>query len=141
MKSRIVMALLLFCISSAGVAEGLSSIENARKVADEAMNKFGREEFKPGYDSLKPYWPLPMVEIDNLINQTKTQWPLVQQRFGESLGTEFVKEEKGGDSFVRFTYLQKFDNHAVRWLFVFYKPKEEWLINGVTFDDQIGKLF
>lgn len=135
------MALFLLFIFSTVVADGLSSIENARAVADEAMSKFGREEFEPGYDSLKPYWPLPVVEIDNLISQTKTQWPLVQQRFGKSLGTEFVKVEKGGNSFVRFTYLQKFEKHAIRWLFVFYKPREEWVINGVTFDDQVGKLF
>ena len=141
MRKRIALALLLLCIPIAAVADGLSSIANARAVADATMEKFGLEEFERGYESLKPYWPLPIVEIDNLSNQTRTQWPLVQQRFGKSLGTEFIKEEKVGEAFVRFTYIQKFERHAVRWLFVFYKPKSEWLINGVTFDDQIGRLF
>ncbi len=105
------------------------------------MAAFGREDFDSGYGLLKPYWPIPVVEIDNVINQTKIQWPIVQQRFGKPIGSEFVKEEKAGASFVRLTYLQKFEKHAVRWLFVFYKPKEEWLINTVTFDDQVGRLF
>ena len=141
MKKWIVFAFVLFANSYSVLADGLASVSDARAVADKAAAKFGNEEFESGYEGLKPYWPLPLVEIDNLTNQTKTQWPLVQQRFGKSLGTEFVKEESAGDSFVRFTYLQKFEKHAIRWLFTFYKPKEEWLINGVTFDDQVSLLF
>ena len=141
MKRRTTLALLLLCIPYVALSGGIPSIVDARAIADNAMESFGREEFDPGYEGLKPYWPLPVAEIDNLINQTLTQWPLVQQRFGKSLGTEFVKEEKGGESFVRFTYLQKFEKHAIRWLFIFYRPKNEWVINGVTYDDQVSQLF
>jgi hypothetical protein len=94
-----------------------------------------------GYETLKPYWPLASVEIDNLANQTNTQWPMVKQRFGTSIATEFIKETKAGDSLARFVYLQKFQNHAIRWVFTFYKPKDRWIINGVSFDDRLDLLF
>ena len=123
------------------ITQGLPDIETALALSLSAMEQFGAEDIATGYNILKPYWPLPMVEIDNLANQTATQWPVVQQRFGRSLGIEFVKKENVGESFVRFTHVQKFEKHALRWIFTFYRPGEHWVINSVTFDDQIDLLF
>jgi hypothetical protein len=138
MISITILLLTLPCIVS---GEGFSSLNNAREITDKAMGYFKLDKISEGYSVLKPYWPLPSVEIDNLINKTTTQWPMVKQRFGESLGTEFIKEERVGKSFVRYTYLHKFNNHAIRWLFILYKPKGQWVINGVSFDDNVNELF
>ena len=93
------------------------------------------------YDAVKPYWPLPAVEIDGLANQMNTQWPMVKQRFGTSLAIEFVHTKKVADSFVEYTYLQKFERHALRWVIVLYKPADHWLINAVSWDDSVSLLF
>jgi hypothetical protein len=37
--------------------------------------------------------------------------------------------------------IEKFENHAVRWLFMFYKPGGEWKLNAFYWDDRIGALF
>lgn len=76
-------------------------------MAEQAVGLFSEEKFVEGYDLLKPYWPLPAAEVDNMANQT----------------------------------LQKFQNHAIRWVFVLYKPQKRWMINGVFFDDQLKELF
>ena len=120
----------------------LPSLVEARKVADQAMASAQREKFEDAYSAVKPFWPLPAIEIDGLANQMRTQWPMVQQRYGKSLATEFIKEEKVGESFVRYIYLQKFERHALRWTFVFYRPAGEgWLVNAVSWDDGISELF
>jgi hypothetical protein len=105
------------------------------------MALVNQEKFAAAYGSVKPYWPLPAVEIDGLANQMNTQWPMVQQRYGDSLATEFISERKIGQSFLQYTYLQKFERHAIRWTFVFYKPKDAWLVNGVAWDDGVYQLF
>jgi hypothetical protein len=122
-------------------ADGLATLSDARKVTDRAVALFAQEKFPEGYAALKPYWPLPAVEIDSLAHQTNMQWPIVRQRFGTSIATEFVKQVDGGPSFVRFIHLQKFQNHAIRWVFTFYKPKDQWIINSVSFDDKLETLF
>lgn len=122
-------------------AAELANLMEAKKVADKAVSLFQQEKIVAGYGTLKPFWPLPSVEIDNLASQTNTQWPMVRQRFGTSIGTEFVKELRVGESFARFVYLQKFKNHALRWVFTFYKPKDRWIINAVSFDDRLDLLF
>ena len=105
------------------------------------MQHFLKAEFVEGLDMAKAYWPLPPVEIDGLANKINTQWGLVQQRFGRPTGIEFIQEERLGKSFVRFYYLHKFENHAIYWKFTYYKPKNEWKINGITFQDNLEFLF
>lgn len=138
--SRLIF-LCLLVLPSAAFAGDFANLTDARKVTDKAVSLFQQEKIVAGYETLKPYWPLPSVEIDNLANQTNMQWPMVKQRFGTSMATEFVKEIKGGESLARFVYLQKFQNHAIRWVFTFYKPKDRWIINAVSFDDRVELLF
>jgi len=121
-------------------ADSFATLGEARKLTDQAVALFQREEIVTAYDVLKPYWPLQQVEIDSLANQTHTQWPLLKQRFGASIASEFVQELRGGASLARFVYLQKFQHHAIRWVFTFYRPKDRWVINGVSFDDRLDLL-
>ena len=64
-----------------------------------------------------------------------------EARFGKPLGYELVATERIGNSFVRYVYLQKFENHALRWVFGYYKPKDSWLTNAFKFDDQLDQLY
>ncbi|UXY17264.1 hypothetical protein N8I74_09720 [Chitiniphilus purpureus] len=141
MKNACIAFLLALIAPVASYADDFATLADVRKAADRAIALFREEKFVEGYDSLKPYWPLPAVEVDNMANQTSVQWPLVRQRFGLSIGTEFVSQVEGGPSLARLVYLQKFQRHALRWVFTFYKPKDRWVINSVSFDDQIQLLF
>jgi hypothetical protein len=146
MKSVIVsMCLFVFATTmaaqEASVPKTLASVEETRKLADQAMAFAKQEKFAEAYGSVKPFWPLPAIEIDGLANQMNTQWPMVQQRFGKSLATEFIHEERVGESFIQYTYLQKFERHAIRWRFVFYRATSAWMVNAVSWDDGVSQLF
>lgn len=136
---RIAVSCLLF-LSFQANADSFANLTEARKLADSAVALFKDEKMVEGYNALKPFWPLAPVEIDSLANQTATQWPLVKQRFGTSLSTEFIVETKAGQSLAQLVYLHKFERHALRWVFAFYKSADKWLINSVSFDDSIGQL-
>lgn len=133
--------LAVLLVPSALPADSFASPAEARQLADRVVALFVEEKIVAGYDLLKPYWPLAPVEIDSLANQTGTQWPVVKQRFGASLASEFISARQAGQSLVELVYLHKFERHAIRWVFVFYKPADRWLINGVSFDDSIELLF
>ena len=133
--------LALLLLPAASPADSFASLDEARELADRAMSFVREEKFAEAYAVLKPYWPLPGVEIDNMANQTHTQWPMVKQRFGASLGTERIAERQAGESLVQIVYLHKFERHALRWVFLFYKPVDRWMINSVAYDDSIASLF
>jgi len=136
-----IIGIFLCLISTLAFGDGLQAPKDTKALANEMVKAFVKKEFKQGLDLAKPYWPLPQVEIDGLANQISTQWPIVDQRFGESTGYDFVQEERIGNSFIRYYYLHKFRNHAIYWQLTFYKPADSWLVNGVTFKDSLEKLF
>ena len=135
------MVILTFLLVQPAFAAPLQDVSEAKSLSKEIMQHFVKAEFVKGLEIAKAYWPLPPVEIDGLANQINTQWSVVQQRFGEATGMEFIQGERLGESFVRFYYLHKFENHAIYWRFTFYKPKNEWKVNGITFQDNLDFLF
>jgi len=132
---------ILLLLTTLVNATSLDKQTDAKALSDKMIAHFVSKEFKEGLALAKQHWPLPEVEIDNLANQINTQWPIVDQRFGSSTGHEFIRTEKIGNSFVRYYYLHKFQNHAIYWRFSFYKPSKTWVVNEVTFMDSLEPLF
>lgn len=141
MKRIVTMIIVLVLMSGTAFANSLKSTDETRQLADRIVAHFVKKEFKEGLALAKPHWPLPEVEIDGLANQITSQWPIVDQRFGVSTGKEFIREEKLGNSFIRYYYLHKFQNHAIYWLITFYRPTDKWKVNGVNFKDDLESLF
>ena len=139
MKTWIIVIMLI--VAQSVSAATLKESQETRTLSNKIMQHFLKEEFTKGLDMAKAYWPLSPVEIDGLANQIKTQWVIVQQRFGKPTGMELIKEEMIGKSFIRFYYLHKFEKHAIYWMFTYYKPKNEWIINSITFKDDLDLLF
>lgn len=138
---RALVVILILLLSQPLYAEDLKNLSEVKSLSKKMMEMFIREDFKGGLDIAKKYWPLSPVEIDNLANQIQLQWSVVKQRFGNTIGYEFIKEEKIGNSFVRFFYLQKFEKHAIYWIFTYYRPKNRWIINQISFKDDLDPLF
>jgi hypothetical protein len=138
---RTLIIVLSLIVAQSASAEPLKDIKETKALSDQIMQHFIKAEFVEGLDLAKSHWPLPPVEIDGLANNINTQWSVVQQRFGKPTGLEVIKEERLGRSFIRYYYLHKFENHAIYWRFTYYKPKEIWKVNGITFKDDLDFLF
>ena len=139
MKNIIFISLIM--LSGSAIAESFKSEKEIQQFTNALMSKILKEDFKKAFDSAKPYWPIPEVEVDGAVNQINTQWPVVQQRYGKSVSTELVKKERIGKSFLRYFYLHKFERHAIYWKIGLYKPKNEWAINTITFGDELNTLY
>jgi hypothetical protein len=139
MKNILFVIMFMFSVSS--LASGFQSEKETRSFADSLMDQFIAKKFDEALSSAKPYWPIPAVEIDGMANKISQQWPIVDQRFGQSISKEFLKEKRIGKSFLRYYYLHKFEKHSIYWQIDFYKPKAEWRINSIIFLDQLETLY
>jgi hypothetical protein len=152
-KRIAILILMVLCSFSFAVAQqegakvttpvtavALKSIDECKALCESFIQLLDRSKFDEAFLILKPYWPLPENEIATLQMQTVTQLNTIAPRFGEIVGSEFVSKKVVNDFIVRFNYVQKRQNHIIRWDFVFYKPKDSWLINSVRFDDSIDAL-
>lgn len=141
MLLSVVLALSVFSMTSVVHAKELKNQLDTKALADKMVSHFINKEFTEGMAVAKPHWPLPEVELDNLIKTIEKQWPIVDQRFGQAVGQEMVNKQKIGDSFLRYYYLHKFKNHAIYWKITFYKPEKNWVVNGVSFKDNLDILY
>ena len=135
------LSLSLIAISEVSYAKNLKTQIDTKALADEMLSHFIKKEFTEGMAVAKPHWPLPQAELDNLIKTIEKQWPIVDKRFGQAVGHEMVHTQSIGDSFLRYYYLHKFKNHAIYWKITFYKPEDNWKVNGVSFKDNLDILY
>ena len=145
MKMRFIYFFSLFfallTYSSFVNAKTLNSVGETQALSEQMMGHYIKKEFKEGMAVAKPHWPLPKVELDNLTKKIEKQWPIVDKRFGNAISFELVETKKIGNSFIRYFFLHKFKNHAIYWRISFYKPEDKWVINGVSFKDNLDILY
>ena len=139
---RYLFALLTFiCMTNMSQAATLDSQDAARKLTDEVMIKITSGDLDGGFFLVKPHMIVPESEYNVMLEKAKLQLPMIQGRFGKSLGVELIKEKTVGKSLLQIVQVQKFEKHILRWKFTFYKPGGKWLLNSFTFDDNILSLF
>jgi len=124
-------------------ADGAASagVREARALADAAMERVAARDLGGAFGLLARRWPLSEAEIRGLVAQSQRQRATLEQRFGEPLGVAYLGHDVVDDTFVRFTYLEKFAHHALVWELYFYRPRDVWLVNGVVWNDEIQRLF
>ena len=105
------------------------------------MGSVGAGNYEAAWKHMKPYAVVPAAEFDAFSAQFASQLPNILQRYGSAVGSEFVREEKAGDSLVRLIYLAKHQKSAMRWFFVFYRGEKGWVLSDFKFDGNVIALF
>ncbi len=136
------LALLVLAGSAfSAAAQGLPTLADVKKVTDEVMVKVGKGDLEGGLKTFKSLTIIPEAEFDAMMGQAVQQSPMMAARFGQVIGYEFIKEERIGESLARYVYIQRFEKHAMRWMFYLYQGKTGWVINSFRFDDKWPDLF
>jgi hypothetical protein len=120
---------------------GLKDEGAARALVDKAMAMLAKNDAKGAIESFAPYWTLPRAEVDVAVSKIVEQRKLLPGRFGKGVGVQFVEQKTVAGTLLRIVYLEKFENHAIRWIFLFYRPRSEWQFNFFNFDDKIHEMF
>jgi hypothetical protein len=128
-------------LASAACAQGLETLKKLRETTDAIMVKVGSGDIEGGLKAVKPLSIVPEAEIEAAIGQAKLQLPVMTTRFGQVIGHEFIREDRVGESLARIVYIQRFEKHAMRWMFYCYKSSNGWVINTFRFDDRWPDLF
>jgi hypothetical protein len=75
-----------------------------------------------------------------IVESLKKQTSGLLAALGSPLGFEFVKEQRYGESVVRVVYILKYDKGPIMWEFYFYKPKSDWIMINMEFNDRLTIL-
>lgn len=120
----------------------LASKNKAKELAEDVMKDVVTGKVESAMKTLKIYATVPPEEFDKIEEEIKFQLPGMEKRFGATTGVEFMGDHEAGKSLYALDYLQKFEKHAVRWRFVFYRPRSTgWLLNSFATDDNLSLMF
>ncbi|RWU09954.1 hypothetical protein [Pedobacter chitinilyticus] len=70
------------------------------------------------------------------VKELKEKLSTISLLAGEYHGQEQITSQKATSSLVYFSFLVKHDK-PIRFIFMFYKPKDKWKIYKFKFDDQV----
>ena len=122
-------------------AETLKSEKELQTLVKEIMTDISKGETGKGLDLMAPYLVIPQNEFEVTKKQILIQAPLLQEQFGRSLSTEYIRTDKVGSSLIRVIYLQKYEKKVMSWTFYFYKPKDQWVLNAFKSDENLELIF
>lgn len=78
--------------------------------------------------------------VDHGVRQLTKQRDLIEG-MGKPVGeVEFLSREVIGKSYVVFNYLEKFERRALSWRVTFYRAKDEWIVVGADWNQDLRPL-
>ncbi len=140
---KIILVLVGFVLSMGQLshADTLKDKDAAKTLAQAVMEFVEKGQTAKGVNLTKPYLIIPDHEFEAMLSSLSMQAPMIEQRFGKTIDTEFASIEEVGDSLMKIMYIQKFEKHLMRWQFYFYKPDKEWVLNTFSTDDKLKLMF
>ena len=146
-RSTLLLASILclsFLVFPATVASGVEYLPDEMacvKLSGRFMRNVVEGEIEKAFDGVQPYFPIPREQFANLVSRTESQLSGSERDFGKMLEYKFVREERVKDFLIRFTFIIKHELTVTRWKFLYYRPKDRWLLNSLYWDDQVESLF
>lgn len=138
------LILLSFIIVSCGnTLSQTSATKNEKTGTTDPALKQLIEEFFHKYQDDSPAGAIDFIFSTNpaltvaQFNEMKDKLNETYQLIGAFHGEELITTKQTSPSLVFFSYLVKHDKQPLRFSFIFYKPKEQWLLYKFKFDDEV----
>lgn len=120
--------------------ECLPAVSDARALADTAMSLLHNQRLDRAFKQLGRHWGSSADELNLLQQEIKRMRLQVSNKQGAPIDYRFVRTEDAADALLRFSYLERFKHHGLRWKFVFYKGEAGWNLNDLAVDDDLDAL-
>ncbi len=121
-----------------------SYLEDSAEVAEHAdafMERISEDKIGEAFDSFKRHSMVSDKEVSRTASQLKGHLSDYKNTHGEMLDANFLLEQRAGDHLVERSYLLRFEKHPVHFHLIYYKGSDGWLINTITWDPDVKKLF
>jgi len=145
MKAKVFLFLLLVGINYTSCNSG-AQVNSDKTSAQQPDAKEAIGYINTFFDKYKHEGPKPAIDyIFSKSNGTtitgidalKSKIDSLKSTLGSFSGYEQIIEKNAANSLVLFSYLVKHENHPLRFTFVFYKPKDNWVLYKFSVDAEV----
>ncbi|MBB5393879.1 MULTISPECIES: hypothetical protein [unclassified Herbaspirillum] len=134
-------ALALAGICHTAHADTLASESQIRPLTDKIMAQAGAGRTDDAYAAMSPYALIDIRALEAARVNARSTRMAIEAQVGNSVGYEFIRSEKVGDSLLKLTYIEKTEKQAIPWQFIFYKTPAGWAISAFSNGDNVDALF
>ncbi len=129
---KLILASFLACMSL--LAMGQSSPEQIVK------NFFQDYATKTPQETLENlYAHMPSANrVGDAIDKLRAQFGGLKDLVGAYIGYDLITKKDLVDRFSIYTCLVRYERQPVRFTFQFYRPKDQWVVYGFSYDDSFG---
>lgn len=120
----------------------LPDLPAVRAFSDETMRGIASEAISISSERLIPLWARIRPEfVRERVEILQAEERRIRGLFGKPLGFEFIGERRLGESLVRLTYVERLERAPVLWHMYFYRAKDKWELQSISYDEELGVLF
>ena len=140
---RIFISGLLFILLANVSAFGatLKSEGAAEALSEEVMLALQNNDINDAFEKMKLYMDISDDNFEASTAKSIARHNEFKQRFGKTIGYEFIGGKMIGTSLLRLQYLEKKDNYALRWSFYYFKTPKGWRLNTFSWEGDIKSFF
>ena len=125
---------LMFIISSVTCIAQVTS-DSPESILDNFFKVYQKEGAKAAVENIYTYSDSSMQQSRDYVRDTlfHTAEPLG----GKYLGNELIAKKVITPSLVAYTYIVKYGLAPIRLTFMFYKPRDKWMLQHFSFDSNL----
>lgn len=113
--------------------------QEPKEQAEQFLSDLMKGDVETAYDTIFAGTKMAELKpqaVSGLKTQTKSVFPL----YGTPFAYEIIHNENLSPSLQRIVYILKFDLTPTTWEFYFYKARDKWTLNKITFYDQFQNI-
>jgi hypothetical protein len=114
-------------------APAAPAVKGATSIIDSFFKKYKEDGTGPAIDYL--FGTNKLFTDTVQIGVLKSKLDALRQTLGDYQGKELIAQKSAAASLVFYSYLVKHEKSPVRFTFMFYKPKNEWVLYRFKYDD------
>jgi hypothetical protein len=146
MNKSTVLALSFFifltAVISAQKGSDLYTDEDVISFCDAVMDYLRLEDYEESFKLMHKVAVRQMkAAVTDLRYDTERQINQIKPEYGEIIGYKRLSVKNMENVLLECKYLLLFEYHALRWELLFYKPREEWVLDNIFWDDQLTLLY
>jgi hypothetical protein len=138
------IAFLLFIISAASSSGQKNHPQTKQELISYCgtfMTAFKLEQYTDAFESLKLFSAIESTKLDTLEYLVKQQMAYIVPHYGKMLSFEELSEKDVKASFVKLTYLAKWQKYYLKVFFVLYNNGSYWTVSNFKYTEDIDDLF
>ena len=149
MKKRVygtVLAVMLFCAAGFPLfgqnASSLPTEKACIALCDEIMGLIVEKDYDAAFSKLRDV-SVPQLRdsVYELRNTTRNQLAGIRPQFGNEIDFVHVSTENIKGVLLKIIYIERFQNHGLRWEFIFYNSGGGFRLDNIFWNDELSRLF